>query len=243
MKLKSLLVSGFKSFPEARLDFPQGITAVVGPNGVGKSNIVDAILWVLGEQSTKTLRSERMEDVIFNGTESRKPLGMAEVSLVVSDVTSQELEPVAGVLEALPGNKELMVTRRLYRDGESEYSINKIPCRLKDIRGLFLEARAGTKGHTVIEQGNIDQILSGSPPRPPNVYRGNGGNRSLQKTKDGSAEQTQNHATELVSSSRHYCRGPKTTADLKTPGATGRALSDVEGRIARTRNPAPETRF
>ena len=163
MKLKSLLVSGFKSFPEARLDFPQGITAVVGPNGVGKSNVVDAILWVLGEQSTKALRSERMEDVIFNGTESRKPLGMAEVSLVVSEVTSQELESVAGVMEALPGNNELMVTRRLYRDGESEYSINKIPCRLKDIRGLFLEARAGTKGHTVIEQGNIDQILSGSP--------------------------------------------------------------------------------
>ena len=163
MKLKSLLVSGFKSFPEARLDFPQGITAVVGPNGVGKSNIVDAILWVLGEQSTKALRSERMEDVIFNGTESRQPLGMAEVSLVVSDVTNQELESLTNVMEALPGNKELMVTRRLYRDGESEYSINKIPCRLKDIRGLFLEARAGTKGHTVIEQGNIDQILSGSP--------------------------------------------------------------------------------
>ena len=163
MKLKSLLVSGFKSFPEARLDFPQGITAVVGPNGAGKSNIVDAILWVLGEQSTKALRSERMEDVIFNGTESRKPLGMAEVSLVVSDVTSQELESLAGVMEALPENNEIMVTRRLYRDGESEYSINKIPCRLKDIRGLFLEARAGTKGHTVIEQGNIDQILSGSP--------------------------------------------------------------------------------
>ncbi len=163
MKLKALLVSGFKSFPEARLDFPQGITAVVGPNGVGKSNIVDAILWVLGEQSTKALRSERMEDVIFNGTESRKPLGMAEVSLVVSDVTSQGLESVAGVVEELPGNKELMITRRLYRDGESEYSINKIPCRLKDIRNLFLEARAGTKGHTVIEQGNIDQILSGSP--------------------------------------------------------------------------------
>ncbi len=163
MKLKSLLVSGFKSFPEARLDFPQGITAVVGPNGAGKSNIVDAILWVLGEQSTKALRSERMEDVIFNGTESRKPLSMAEVSLVVSDVTSQELESVAGVMETLPGNSELMVTRRLYRDGESEYSINKIPCRLKDIRGLFLEARAGLRGHTVIEQGNIDQILSGSP--------------------------------------------------------------------------------
>ena len=163
MKLKSLLINGFKSFPEARVDFPQGITAVVGPNGVGKSNVVDAVLWVLGEQSTKALRSERMEDVIFSGTESRKPLGMAEVSLVVSDVTGHELESVTGVMDALPGNKELMVTRRLYRDGESEYAINKIPCRLKDVRHLFLEARAGTKGHTVIEQGNVDQLLSGSP--------------------------------------------------------------------------------
>ncbi len=163
MQLKTLLVSGFKSFLDARLDFPQGVTAVVGPNGAGKSNVVDAILWVLGEQSAKALRSERMEDVIFNGTESRQPLGMAEVSLIVGDVTSQELESVAGVLETLPGNKELMITRRLYRDGDSEYSINTIPCRLKDVRSLFWEARAGTKGHTVIEQGNIDQILSGSP--------------------------------------------------------------------------------
>lgn len=163
MQLQSLIVSGFKSFHEAKIDFPKGITAVVGPNGAGKSNVVDAMLWVLGEQSTKALRSERMEDVIFNGTESRKPLGMAEVSLVLTDVTSQELESVAGVFDELPGNKELMVTRRLYRDGDSEYFINKIPCRLKDIRSLFLEARAGTKGHTVIEQGNIDQILSGSP--------------------------------------------------------------------------------
>ncbi len=163
MQLKTLIVSGFKSFLDARLDFPQGVTAVVGPNGAGKSNVVDAMLWVLGEQSTKALRSERMEDVIFNGTESCQPLGLAEVSLVVSDVTSQELESIAGVMDTLPGNKELMVTRRLYRDGDSEYSINKIPCRLKDIRSLFWEARVGAKGHTVIEQGNIDHILSGSP--------------------------------------------------------------------------------
>ncbi|MDT7042567.1 chromosome segregation protein SMC [Candidatus Nitronereus thalassa] len=163
MQLKSMIVSGFKSFHEAKIDFPKGITAIVGPNGAGKSNVVDSILWVLGEQSTKALRSEKMEDVIFNGTESRKPLGMAEVSLIVTDVTSQELESVAGVFDELPGNKEIMVTRRLYRDGDSEYYINKIPCRLKDVRSLFLEARAGTKGHTVIEQGNIDQILSGSP--------------------------------------------------------------------------------
>ncbi|MEC9005597.1 MAG: chromosome segregation protein SMC [Nitrospirota bacterium] len=163
MQLQSLIVSGFKSFQDAKIDFPKGITAFVGPNGAGKSNVVDAMLWVLGEQSTKVLRSERMEDVIFNGTESRKPLGMAEVSLVVSEVTSQELESIAGVFDELPGNKELMITRRLYRDGDSEYYINKIPCRLKDVRSLFLEARAGAKGHTVIEQGNIDQILSGSP--------------------------------------------------------------------------------
>ena len=163
MLLKSMTMTGFKSFPDAKLDFPKGITAVVGPNGSGKSNVVDAILWVLGEQSTKTLRSEKMEDVIYNGTESKKPLGMAEVSLVVTNVTSQELEAISGIIDDLPGTKELMITRRLYRDGESEYLINKLPCRLKDIRSLFLEARAGTKGHTVIEQGNIDQILSGSP--------------------------------------------------------------------------------
>ena len=163
MQLHSLIITGFKSFPEAKLEFPKGITAVVGPNGAGKSNVVDAILWVLGEQSTKALRSDRMEDVIFNGTESRKPLGMAEVSLVVNNVTSQELEAISGLGQDLAGSKELMVTRRLFREGESEYFINKIPCRLKDIRSLFLEARAGTKGHTVIEQGNIDQLLSGSP--------------------------------------------------------------------------------
>ena len=162
MQLQSLIVSGFKSFHEAKINFPQGMTAVVGPNGAGKSNLVDAILWVLGEQSTKTLRSERMEDVIFNGTESKKPLGMAEVSLVVTDVTSQELASIVGVVDDLPGQKEFMITRRLYRDGDSEYFMNKIPCRLKDVRSLFLEARAGTKGHTVIEQGHIDHILSGS---------------------------------------------------------------------------------
>ncbi|MEC4674301.1 MAG: chromosome segregation protein SMC [Nitrospirota bacterium] len=163
MQLKTMTITGFKSFPEAKLDFPTGITAVVGPNGSGKSNVVDAILWVLGEQSTKALRSEKMEDVIFNGTESKKPMGMAEVSLVVTSVTSQELEAISGIIDDVPGTKELMITRRLYRDGESEYLINKLPCRLKDIRSLFLEARAGTKGHTVIEQGNIDQILSGTP--------------------------------------------------------------------------------
>ncbi|MGH7259644.1 MAG: AAA family ATPase [Nitrospiraceae bacterium] len=164
MYLKFLEMTGFKSFAEARIGFPTGVTAIVGPNGTGKSNIVDAILWVLGEQSPKSaLRCEKMEDVIFNGTEARKPLGMAEVSLVMS-----------GLSEAKPGERpllppefgdyhEVMVTRRLYRNGDSEYLINKVPCRLKDIRGLLMDTIAGTKGHTVIEQGRIEEILNASP--------------------------------------------------------------------------------
>ena len=163
MHLKSLELTGFKSFAEARIAFPKGITAVVGPNGTGKSNVVDAILWVLGEQSTKTLRSERMEDVIFNGTEARKPLGMAEVSLVIGGIGEERLAGLETLPNRLNEYDEVMVTRRLYRNGDSEYLINKTPCRLKDIRSLLLDTRAGTKGHTVIEQGRIEQILNASP--------------------------------------------------------------------------------
>jgi chromosome segregation protein len=163
MYLKCLELTGFKSFAEAKIEFPKGVTSVVGPNGTGKSNVVDAILWVLGEQSAKTLRSERMEDIIFNGTEMRKPLGMAEVSLIMGGVGEERLNGVPGVSNELSDYHEVMVTRRLYRNGDSEYLINKTPCRLKDVRGLFLDSRAGTKGHTIIEQGRIEQILNASP--------------------------------------------------------------------------------
>lgn len=165
MHLKSLDMLGFKSFAEGKIEFPEGVTAIVGPNGSGKSNVVDAILWVLGEQSTKTLRSEKMEDVIFNGTELRKPLGMAEVSLTIGglDRALMKLEGGAGLPSQLTEFQELMITRRLYRNGESEYLINKTACRLKDIRSLLLDTRAGSKGHTVIAQGQIDQILNASP--------------------------------------------------------------------------------
>ena len=163
MYLKSLEMTGFKSFAEARIEFPNGITAVVGPNGSGKSNVVDAILWVLGEQSTKALRSEKMEDVIFNGTEMRKPLGLAEVSLVISGLDQITVDPLSGLSSQLSEYQELMITRRLYRNGESEYLINKTVCRLKDVRSILLDTRAGTKGHTVIAQGQIDQILNASP--------------------------------------------------------------------------------
>ncbi|MET0513822.1 MAG: chromosome segregation protein SMC [Nitrospiraceae bacterium] len=163
MYLKSLEILGFKSFAEAKIQFPEGITAIVGPNGSGKSNVVDGILWVLGEQSTKTLRSERMEDIIFNGTEFRKPLGMSEISLIIGGLADLRLDVVAGMPSQLGEYQELMITRRLYRNGDSEYLINKTACRLKDIRSVLLETRAGTKGHTVIEQGRIDQILNASP--------------------------------------------------------------------------------
>ncbi len=163
MYLKSLDMLGFKSFAEAKIEFPEGVTAIVGPNGSGKSNVVDAILWVLGEQSTKTLRSERMEDVIFNGTAVRKPLGMAEVSLIIGGLDTLRVEGLTGLTSQLNEFQELMITRRLYRNGDSEYLINKTPCRLKDIRSILLDTRAGTKGHTVIEQGRLDQILNASP--------------------------------------------------------------------------------
>ncbi len=166
MYLKRLEMNGFKSFMEARIVFQQGITAIVGPNGTGKSNILDAVLWVLGEQSTKTLRSERMEDVIFNGTECRKPQGMVEVSLILGDVEREQ--PASDNMRppfpySLGECQEVMVTRRLFRDGASEYFINQVPCRLKDLRALLLDTRAGSKGHTVIEQGMIDRILKASP--------------------------------------------------------------------------------
>ncbi|PQQ67587.1 chromosome segregation protein SMC [Acetivibrio saccincola] len=151
MHLKRLEVQGFKSFAEKIvLEFNSGITAVVGPNGSGKSNISDAIRWVLGEQSAKTLRGGKMEDVIFAGTEHRKPLGFAEVSLCF-DNTDRTL-PI--------DYSEVIVTRRVYRSGESEYKINKTNCRLKDITELFLDTGIGKDGYSIIGQGRVDEILS-----------------------------------------------------------------------------------
>src|SRR5512143_2728246 len=157
MQLKTLEMIGFKSFcDKTTVTFQPGITAVVGPNGCGKSNISDAIRWVLGEQSAKHLRGDKMEDVIFNGSESRKPLGMAEVTL--------RLTNVGGTLPSEFGQyEEIEITRRLFRSGESEYLINRIPCRLKDIRDLMTDAGVGARTHAIIEQDKVDQILSSKP--------------------------------------------------------------------------------
>lgn len=154
MYLKRLELQGFKSFVDkTTLDFSDGITAVVGPNGSGKSNIADAVRWVLGEQRAKSLRGGKMEDVIFVGTENRRPVSFAEVSLTLDN--SHGFLPI--------DFEEVNVTRRLYRSGESEYLINKSVCRLKDIHQLFLDTGIGVDGYSVIGQGKVDEILSGKP--------------------------------------------------------------------------------
>ncbi len=151
MYLRKLEIQGFKSFADKiSLDFHSGITAVVGPNGSGKSNIGDAVRWVLGEQSAKTLRGSKMEDVIFAGTEHRKPVGFAEVSLTIDN--DDNYLPVS--------YSEVTITRRVYRSGESEYYINKTSCRLKDIHELFLDTGIGRDGYSIIGQGRVDEILS-----------------------------------------------------------------------------------
>ncbi len=151
MYLKSVEMQGFKSFADKiYLNFNPGITAIVGPNGSGKSNISDAIRWVMGEQSVKSLRGSRMEDVIFSGTEVRKPQGFAEVSLVLDNST--RLFPL--------DYEEVTVTRRVYRSGEGEYFINRNACRLKDIHELFMDTGLGREGYSIVGQGKIDEILS-----------------------------------------------------------------------------------
>ena len=150
MYLSNLTLLGFKSFVDRLgIDFQPGVTALVGPNGCGKSNIVDAFRWVLGEQSPKSLRGERMEDLIFAGNTNRKPLGLAEVSLTLSNIEGRLAVP----------HDELTITRRLYRSGESEYLINMVPCRLKDITGLFLDTALGREPYALIEQGAIGSLL------------------------------------------------------------------------------------
>ncbi len=160
MYLKNLTVFGFKSFADrTSLNFLPGVTAIVGPNGCGKSNVADAIRWVLGEQSAKALRGGEMADVIFNGTDQRKPLGLAEVSLTIGGVDQEHLR-AAGVELAYD---EVTVTRRVFRDGGSEYFINKTPCRLKDIQQLFMGTGMGRASYSIMAQGNITQILSSKP--------------------------------------------------------------------------------
>lgn len=181
MRLSRLHISGFKSFADrAELSFDDGVTAIVGPNGCGKSNVVDAIAWVLGEQSAKSLRGERMEDIMFSGSDGRKPTGSAEVRLRLANVAQAAMlsateaagavregvdaDPAIGANGRLPlVTRDVEIGRRLYRSGESEYLIDGEVCRLRDVHDLLMDSGLGVKAYAVIEQGKIGQILSSRP--------------------------------------------------------------------------------
>ncbi|NNM66515.1 MAG: AAA family ATPase, partial [Spirochaetales bacterium] len=186
MFLKSMEIFGFKSFADrSRIEFTPGITALLGPNGCGKSNVVDALKWVLGEQVSRSLRAEKMEDVIFGGTEKRKALAVAEVSLTMSNEEH--------VLDLdVP---EISVKRRLYRSGESEYYINNTLVKLKELKELFYDTGVGKSAYSVMEQGRIDQILSTKPEERRYLFeeaagitkykmRGQEAERKLEKTEE-----------------------------------------------------------
>ncbi len=186
MLLKSIDLFGFKSFADrTKIELSEGITAILGPNGCGKSNVVDSVKWVLGEQATRSLRADRMEDVIFGGTETRKPLSVAEVALTLSN--EQHDLP----LDA----PEISVRRRIYRSGENEYFINSNPVRLKDVRELFFDTGLGKTAYSIMEQGRIDQILSTKPEDRRTIFeeaagitrfraRGQEAERKLEKTEE-----------------------------------------------------------
>lgn len=159
--IKKIEIRGFKSFAnKVEIEFEKGITAVVGPNGSGKSNIVDGIRWVLGEQSVKSLRGNRMEDIIFSGTKSRRALGYTEITINFTNKS--------GIIPL--EYEEVSITRRMFRSGESEYYINKNSYRLKDIKELFMDTGIGKDGYSIIGQGRIDEILSTRPDDRRNIF-------------------------------------------------------------------------
>src|ERR1043166_2089723 len=157
MRLKRLEMLGFKSFAEKTvIELNTGVTAVVGPNGCGKSNIVDALRWAMGEQSARHLRGHQMEDVVFNGSDSLPATGMAEVSIIFDNEDGRAPAEYSTL-------SEIMVTRRLFRSGASEYLINKAPCRLKDIIELFFGTGVGSKAYSIVEQGRVDELVNAKP--------------------------------------------------------------------------------
>jgi len=157
MRLKRLEMIGFKSFAQKTIvELNPGITAVVGPNGCGKSNIVDALRWAMGEQSARHLRGHHMEDVVFAGSDTLPATGMAEVSIVFDNEDGRGPAEYSNV-------SEIMITRRLFRSGESEYAINKTDCRLKDVVELFLGTGVGSKAYSIVEQGKVDELVNAKP--------------------------------------------------------------------------------
>ena len=189
MHLKSIEIYGFKSFAnKITFKFQEGITAIVGPNGSGKSNIADAVRWVLGEQSAKQLRSSKMEDVIFSGTEVRKPMSYAYV-LITMDNSDHKLAI---------DYEEVTVGRRVYRSGESEYLLNGSVCRLKDITDLFTDTGVGKEGYSIIGQGQIDKVLSRKPEDRRELFDEAAGIGMYKKRKNATQKNLENERKNLV---------------------------------------------
>ena len=189
MYLKSIEMNGFKSFAhKIKLDFHNGITGIVGPNGSGKSNVSDAVRWVLGEQSAKQLRSVTMQDVIFAGTENRKPVSYAYVAITMDN--SDHLLPI--------DYEEVTVARRVYRSGESEYLLNGTPCRLKDVHELFYDTGIGKEGYSIIGQGQIEKILSGKPEDRRELFDEAVGIVKYKKRKDSALKQLEKERDNLL---------------------------------------------
>ena len=189
MYLKSLEVHGFKSFAnKITFDFHKGITGIVGPNGSGKSNVADAVRWVLGEQSAKQLRGASMQDVIFAGTENRKPLSYAYVAITL-DNSDHKLAV---------DYEEVTIARRVYRSGESEYLINGTPCRLKEVSELFYDTGIGKEGYSIIGQGQIDRILNGKPEERRELFDEAAGIVKFKKRKNTAQKKLENERDNLV---------------------------------------------
>ena len=189
MYLKNIEVQGFKSFAQKiNFEFHNGITGIVGPNGSGKSNVGDAVRWVLGEQSAKSLRGGNMQDVIFSGTELRKPLSFASVAITLDN--SDHKLPV--------DFNEVTVTRRLYRSGESEYLINGSACRLKDINEMFYDTGIGKEGYSIIGQGQIDKILSGKPEERRELFDEAAGIVKFKRRKNATIKKLEDERQNLV---------------------------------------------
>mgnify|MGYP003378224205 FL=1 len=214
MYLKSIEVQGFKSFAnKIKFEFHNGITGIVGPNGSGKSNVADAVRWVLGEQSAKQLRGSNMQDVIFSGTENRKPQSYAYVSITL-DNSDHKL-----AIEY----DEVTVTRRVYRSGESEYRINGSSCRLKDINELFYDTGIGKEGYSIIGQGQIDQILSGKPEERRELFDEAAGIVKFKRRKAIALKRLEEERTNMVRVNDILSELEKQVGPLQSQAETARA--------------------
>lgn len=216
MFLKRLEAIGFKSFADRiSIDFVPGMTAIVGPNGSGKSNITDAIRWVLGEQSAKSLRGAKMEDVIFSGSESRKPLNVAEVTLTLDN--SDQFLPLE--------YEEVSITRRVYRSGDSEFFINNQPCRLKDIVDLFMDSGVGREAFSIISQGKVEEILSSKAEDRRMIFEDAAGVLKYKTRKKKGRAKTKRNRRSFAACARYFTRTKPAARAVETTSVNRQRIS------------------